>query len=560
MVPFGLVLGISLGFTDYAQCQISNMFAIGQSSPSNESSPGGIPIFNSSISAIEYVIPASTFDHPIGLPDKYDRSIVWLGEDGEILNSKLYARPTKEYMAWIDTAYQNKLAFAGTLGGTANDDISLMLTSQDGVPVWSKKTGSANLSEKGVCVKADDAGTLLFLGNQETSVSQHSVVAIRVDASGNNLWSRVYTLSGWTMEASSVTALSCPMLLYYITGTMTQISGGTSRAFLLIIDGNGFPNRMKYYNIVQNNGSDAGTCIQAKCDPRPQIWISGYSYNPITSKNMVMMLRTDDEGNLVWGYNYDFENGDEFARHFIIKPSGELIVTGKAECHEFGTGEYPGYCMLTSIAPDGFSINWVRTYRWTPDYLRWSQGNRVERRPSSGEGGYFISGETNLGGDKDVLAILTQPNGQLSETCYHDTSAVVISNGANSISIDVSNIIINSLEFYDNSPLSIGTFNEDQLQCDEEVATEDPDINDSLPLKIYPNPATDKISIEWTGDASLDGQVIITTSTGKVVRTLALNGTNRMEIDMGQLPSGLYFLKIQSEDQTFKATKLLLFK
>lgn len=548
-----LICGLGMVQADVALSQVNCVYAIGLPSPTLESSPGGIPARIGT--NLEYVLPVSTFEHPDGLPpDQYDRAMVWLDENAEVLNSKLLRRPTTEYMAWIDTAYQNKFVLAGT----DDNDMTINLVTQDGTPVWNRKTGTANLVEKSVCVKSDDSGTLLLLGNQETSASQHSVVVVRVDGNGDQLWSKVFTLNGWTMEASSVAAMNCPDLQYYITGKMSPIGSNVSRVFLLVVNADGLPVQMNYYNIIQFNGSDAGTCVQVSCFPSPQIWISGYSYNPTASKYMVMMLKADALGNLDWGFNYDMENGDEFARHFIVRPSGELIVTGKAECHDIGSGVYAGYCMLTSIAPDGLSVNWLRSYRWSTSNLRWSQGYRVEKRPGMGEIGYFISGETELNGDKDILSILTQPDGKVSEFCYHDTTAQLVSNGTTAYPVDTANFDVKTLEYNESSILGMGSYNNNQLQCGEDVAVHELNDNEALPFRIYPNPATDKFSIVWMSDPPLKGQIMVSSVSGQTMRSLTLDGSNPTDMLLGQLPPGLYFVRIQSDDEWFKVAKLII--
>jgi len=75
-------------------------------------------------------------------------------------------------------------------------------------------------------------------------------------------------------------------------------------------------------------------------------------------------------------------------------------------------------------------------------------------------------------------------------------------------------------------------------------------------LKIYPNPAKDKLNIEFNTFEISDFKIELINSLGQVVSTL--NVVNqKQEVDLGCLPSGMYFLKLQnnSEKKVFKLLK-----
>ncbi|MBK9016132.1 MAG: T9SS type A sorting domain-containing protein [Saprospiraceae bacterium] len=66
-------------------------------------------------------------------------------------------------------------------------------------------------------------------------------------------------------------------------------------------------------------------------------------------------------------------------------------------------------------------------------------------------------------------------------------------------------------------------------------------------LKMYPNPATDKITVVLTLENSLSSNLIIENSLGQVLLSTDIEpGTTRLDIDISQLRSGIYFLKEKS--------------
>lgn len=72
-------------------------------------------------------------------------------------------------------------------------------------------------------------------------------------------------------------------------------------------------------------------------------------------------------------------------------------------------------------------------------------------------------------------------------------------------------------------------------------------INDKLKIKLYPNPAYDKIYIEST--SSLDvhfEEIIITSMTGKEIDRIKLKNIEKPEVDLSYLHTGLYFMRIRT--------------
>jgi hypothetical protein len=62
-------------------------------------------------------------------------------------------------------------------------------------------------------------------------------------------------------------------------------------------------------------------------------------------------------------------------------------------------------------------------------------------------------------------------------------------------------------------------------------------------LKIYPNPANSKITIESQQHELIE----ISNIQGQLIKTLATTG-NKTNIDVSALPSGMYFVKVKSEN------------
>lgn len=73
-------------------------------------------------------------------------------------------------------------------------------------------------------------------------------------------------------------------------------------------------------------------------------------------------------------------------------------------------------------------------------------------------------------------------------------------------------------------------------------------INESSSFKVYPNPAFEKIAIVNLSEQNVMKDVKITNTTGQVVKSIFTNESS-LEIDIADLPSGVYFIQIIQNGQ-----------
>ncbi|WP_421753756.1 T9SS type A sorting domain-containing protein [Croceimicrobium sp.] len=76
----------------------------------------------------------------------------------------------------------------------------------------------------------------------------------------------------------------------------------------------------------------------------------------------------------------------------------------------------------------------------------------------------------------------------------------------------------------------------------------------SLNLKVYPNPAQNVVSLEWSNDAELNYQLV--NSQGQLIKEGQLLTDNR-QIDLSELNKGVYFLIVQNSQGYKQSIKLL---
>jgi hypothetical protein len=80
-------------------------------------------------------------------------------------------------------------------------------------------------------------------------------------------------------------------------------------------------------------------------------------------------------------------------------------------------------------------------------------------------------------------------------------------------------------------------------------------------LDVYPNPANDHISISFSSKGSNTGEISLINALGQTVYTkqVALNeGKNRLNVQLNELPKGIYFAKVKNGNNQVSTKKIIV--
>ncbi|MBK8705972.1 MAG: T9SS type A sorting domain-containing protein [Saprospiraceae bacterium] len=81
---------------------------------------------------------------------------------------------------------------------------------------------------------------------------------------------------------------------------------------------------------------------------------------------------------------------------------------------------------------------------------------------------------------------------------------------------------------------------------------------EETPIRLYPNPATGNIAVEWLGPEPRDTRLILINSTGAVLSTIDVpDQSGLIMIDLADLPAGMYFIKIESAGGQLNVAKIV---
>lgn len=90
--------------------------------------------------------------------------------------------------------------------------------------------------------------------------------------------------------------------------------------------------------------------------------------------------------------------------------------------------------------------------------------------------------------------------------------------------------------------------------------TENGVIETSTPLRAFPNPASDRLTLSYELPlGSVNATLTINDIQGRLIHTYPVqNNTNRMDIQVSQLPDGVYFYTIQSGNYRSNPAKIII--
>jgi len=306
--------------------------------------------------------------------------------------------------------------------------------------LWTKTYGELNVNRGNSVQQTKDGGYVIAGTTYSLDGGRCDVYLVRVDASGNTLWSRTYGGDGWDygycVEQTADNG-------YIVTGCTYLFDVGRYDVYLLKTDAQGNDEWSKTYGsqgcdhgYSGHQTSDGGYIIAGckhlseaghehiyllKTDPEGDtIWTRtlggdvcahGYAVEQTTDGGYIVagsydvtpdvyLVRTDCEGDAIWARTYGGAHSD--CGYSVRQSSdGGYVVVGSTD--SFGAGTEDVYLIRTD--PDGNTL-WTRTYGGAgSDY-----GYSVEE---TSDGGYIIAGSYDSSGavDYDVYLIKTDARG-----------------------------------------------------------------------------------------------------------------------------------------------------
>lgn len=362
----------------------------------------------------------------------------------------------------------------------------------------------------------------------------------KISENGTEEWFNTYGTSGWErMHDMALTADNGLILV----GETNNTADGLTDIYIVRIDYNG---TVLWEEQIENPGNDNALTIQMFDDST--FIIGGYFYNNLTNFKQAWLTRIQDDGTQLWnhisGDNYHYEIAD-----LEIDLSSQKIygVGGKINA---SLDQSQLYVLITDAS--GAIIH------TTTQNNNKEAGVGITTHNSSGRFAVCTSNSGEFSyGKEDLFFFSFTYNGD-----YFSTLGTV-----QYISTQVLGEIITT---YNNGAIAVG-YNEDigpggssifaiRMGKDQPYISSNDDfstnplvsietVGNNLKIVVYPNPASDQLTISSFSGSSSDIAISLIDVVGKEILTTKASSLQETRVDINTVSTGIYVLVIRNSAQ-----------
>ncbi len=371
------------------------------------------------------------------------------------------------------------LCGAGANSGLNNDSLILIKTDPSGNEVWNKRYSGTTYRDVGQFVQQTSDGGFIVVGFTGPSFTEN-IYMVKTDVNGNEQWSKVHVSTGREL-AVGVRQTSDGG--YAMIGETNSTGFGGKDMLLIKTNSTGDTTWTKTYG---TSSDETGRSLYVTTD-------SGFillGYEDFVGGNL-FLVKTDALGNKQWS-NYYGGTGRDLGHSVQQTSDGGYIIAGRKENTTGLSNDM--YCLKTDNAG---GVEW--SYNYPRGIL--SNANSVQQTT---DGGYILLGTT------------TDTTGGIDNDMY-----LVKIDGLGLVSI------------YNNDLPKLNVF-------------------------AYPNPFTEYTTIEMNDSKNREFSMKLLNSQGQIIRSINNITVGQIRIERDNLASGLYFFQLSTDRQLVAAGKLII--
>lgn len=276
--------------------------------------------------------------------------------------------------------------------GSGEYDVWLIKTDPDGVIEWNRTYGGEGWDVGWSIQETSEGGYIITGATMSYGSGHYDLWLIKTDERGDVLWNLTYGGADWDVGYSVQQTRDGG---YIVAGCTRSLGFGDWDALLLRVDMEG---EVVWNRTYGGSYEDGGWFVRETEDGG--FIIAGYRTASRGEMADAWIIKTDEEGEMLWSILYGGEDDDWFFSVQVIK--GGYILAGSTG--SFGAGDYDYWLM--KVDEEG-KVLWNKTYGGPGREIAW----QVER---TRDGGYIlIGGTTSFGsGDWDVWLLKVDREGE----------------------------------------------------------------------------------------------------------------------------------------------------
>jgi len=436
---------------------------------------------------------------------------------------------------------------AGTSGSypSGNSDVFLLRLDSLGAIQWFKFPGGNNL-QAGYSVQQTSDGGFIVAGLTDAGgFGGYDVYLMKTDMNGDTLWTKTYGGSDWDfgyhVEETNDNG--------FIIGGTTYSFGKAEQMYLIKTDANGDTAWTKTYG---GTGQERANCVRQTNDGG--YVLVGYTTSYGAGGKDLYILKTDVNGDSLWSKTYG-SNNDETGTFADNTSDNGIVFCGYAENYQNGK-VYAALIKLSNSGSESFA-----TYIAGPDADEYPLVVRETQ-----DGGFAYAGYVaGLGaGALDYRLVKFDSGGGVQWGKTYGGSKDEVSNSMQTTS-EGGFILAGSTMSYGNGTKDIYIFKSDDqgFSTGNVVIGVEENQQTNILINVYPNPATEKITVfADISNNELKNQIIVSLCdlTGRQIlqKKIEKNEFNKnFEFIVNDILSGLYILHFSSGDFHFQRKVLI---
>lgn len=301
----------------------------------------------------------------------------------------------KDWANCVQPTVDGGYVIAGVIWGMGGMQSAVYLVKTDahGGKLWCKTFGQGDVNRGNSVQQTLDLGYIVA-GTIWPKDEKHSdIYLVKTDPDGNAIWSRTYGGS-WRDEGHSVRQTTDGG--YVIAGQTDSFGDGNEEVYLMKTDAEG---NLVWGKTFGGEGRDRGESVRQTSDGG--YIVVGTTWPFDTRYSDVYMLKTDPDGREIWHKTFGERYGDHGFSVEQTRDGGYIVVGNTWLVGRMGQSRI--YLLKTD--GKGGKV-WVKTFGGEgPAY-----GHSVCRTT---DGGYIVAGKTEDmdGGDDDIYLIKTYGDG-----------------------------------------------------------------------------------------------------------------------------------------------------
>jgi len=461
--------------------------------------------------------------------------------------------------------------------------------------IFSKLYNYDNFNDAAASIIETNDGNFLFVGG---SSSRNLIV--KINFQGDTLWSKQYDLSIGVDNALSVVELANGNFL--LAGSLHDTATVTAKGYLMLVNAQGDSLWVKQYGT--SSGINGDRAVSLALTPDGGFVVAGYTVlGPSFASLDAWVFKTDSVGNMLWQKQFDEHGLDDVFNKVIVTSDGNIVCAGATVLNSVNGKDYVvklnqqgdtiwtkefggvacgetydinitadsgfigcgGICINGDIRARVYKLDNLGNLIWDNDFARSNGPSEIYNFVSIHEmpnGNFMAAGadydltQTQPGDAPRIRMMEFNANGDSiwSKQYPHSTGTdddylFDMKPTADGGYIMCGYVIHNSPTNNDALVIKVDSNGCADTTCQLAVGIDAPQPPKGEWVELYPNPNNGSFTIRLTQLVSEEVTIEVYDMFGKQIHYKKPNTPTEIQLDLGNVPKGLYFVSITTKKQ-----------